>query len=245
MIPQVFIFAIFTLPLRTLESILSLFGLRLDVHAIAEFAIVLYQYLVIAFATGASVGIFNWILFYLVKNGISWLEQTLRFDTKSLYDWILTTEVDVEEGVKHESEKEQQQEGEEGVPLHILQSIWKQTEAAAAAQQEQQRNTAISETKNEETPPSPPSTPIRPPNLPARPDISTPEILSTPEFTTTTQTSHYEEETNKQRARTPHQPPPPISEDSITAKTTSSSQTASQSADTEATLLEPHRDKKT
>lgn len=89
LVPQIYFFALCTLPLRTLRTALSLVGLRLRPQLLAEFAIVLYQYVAVAFVLGAAAGAANWVLFWLVSGAFTWIDQQLRFDTGSIVSWVV------------------------------------------------------------------------------------------------------------------------------------------------------------
>lgn len=90
LLPQIYVFALCTLPIRVLRASLGLLGLHYRPQLLAEFAIVLYQYVAVAFVLGAVVGVANWMLFSVVKHAVSWIDGRLRVDTAPLFPWMLS-----------------------------------------------------------------------------------------------------------------------------------------------------------
>lgn len=77
---QVFFFTVYTLPLKTINKILSLLGLPFDAGLLAECAIILYQYSMIALIIGSIIGMTNLIMFCVLRELFEWLDRRLRWD---------------------------------------------------------------------------------------------------------------------------------------------------------------------
>lgn len=95
MIPQIFFFSIYNLPLKIIKSVLGFFGIRYDIQLLMEFFIVVYQYIMISFIVGACFGMLNLFLFWIVRFSINWLDQLFRYDTASLFQWISTDKTSI------------------------------------------------------------------------------------------------------------------------------------------------------
>lgn len=80
MTPQLFFFTVYTLPLKTITKILSILGLPFDINLLAECAIIFYQYGMVAFIIGSTVGLANLLMFYILRELFKWLDMRLRWN---------------------------------------------------------------------------------------------------------------------------------------------------------------------
>lgn len=249
MIPQIFIFGIYRLPLNLLHAVLRTLGLQYNTQLLMEFGIVLYQYITIAFIIGAFFGIFNLFLFFIVKYLISLIDQMFRFDTNSLFAWLNVEEPLKEKEKEKELEKEKSKDGKTPVinkkstKSKLDQTMHndkkenkdnqdkKKDEINLNQEKEQKKKQEKNKENTKDSSMSPLEQPA-PPKLPERPIDTKIAIELMPNIvqTSTTQTCKYKDVENIPRVRVPHTPH--STEESTTIDSSKSDDNESQTADT-------------